>query len=50
VRLATLLLPLAGAARGLADVPAAPTAGRAVATIASVPWDRVELLGESVAP
>jgi predicted deacylase len=51
VRLATLLLPLAAAgARAQVSAPAAVDPGVAKPSIASVPWDSVELLGQSVAP
>jgi predicted deacylase len=51
VRLATLLLLLAAAARAQGNAPAAavPPSG-APQSVASVPWDLVELLGQSVAP
>jgi hypothetical protein len=51
VRLATLLLLLAAGARAQGDAPAAAVEpGAPATTIASVPWDVVELLGQTVAP
>jgi predicted deacylase len=51
VRLATLLLLLAAGAPAQGDPnPAAVEAGGPAHTVASVPWDMVELLGQAVAP
>jgi predicted deacylase len=52
VRLATLLLLLlAGGARAQGDAPPAAVEPHSrPTTMASVPWDRVELLGQAVAP
>ncbi len=50
-RLATLLLLLAAGARAQGNDPAAAVeSGAPAATIASVPWAEVELLGQTVAP
>ena len=51
MRLATLLLPLAVVARAQGNAPAAAIPpGTQQESVVSVPWDLIELLGQSVAP